>query len=256
MKRQLSFWKEDAPPAVDRSTSQAYQKSPRKPLTIKELPESERPVNRLHHYGARSLSTTELLAILLGNPHQLQDASALLAAFENLVGVAQAPGAELQRQPGVGATTAARLKAALELGMRLTMERNHADRIRSPADAANLLMPEMSLLEQEQLRTILLDTKNHVLAIPTVYVGSVNTTMIRVAEVFREAIRRNCPALIVCHNHPSGDPSPSPEDVMVTKQIVEAGKLLDVECLDHIVLGKGGKFVSLKERGLGFGEGG
>jgi len=252
MKQQLSFWKEDSAQAVERPSAQTYQKSPRKPLTIKELPETERPVNRLHHYGANALSTTELLAILLGNPHQLQDASALLAAFENLVGVAQAPVAELQRQPGVGTTTAARLKAALELGMRLTLERNHADRIRSPADAANLLMPEMSMLEQEHLRTILLDTKNHVVAIPTIYVGSVNTTMIRVAEVFREAIRRNCPAIIVLHNHPSGDPNPSPEDVMVTKQIVEAGKLLDIDCLDHIVIGKGGRFVSLKERGLGF----
>jgi DNA repair protein RadC len=251
MKQQLSFWKEDSTHPVARPTAQAYQKSPRKPLTIKELPEGERPVNRLHHYGANALSTTELLAILLGNPHQLQDASALLAAFENLVGVAQAPVAELQGQPGVGATTAARLKAALELGMRLTMERNHADRIRSPADAANLLMPEMSMLEQEHLRTILLDTKNHVVAIPTIYVGSVNTTMIRVSELFREAIRRNCPAIIVCHNHPSGDPTPSPEDVMVTKQIVEAGKLLDIELMDHIILGSN-RFVSLKERGLGF----
>ena len=252
MKQQLSFWKEDSTHDIDRPTTQAYQKTERKPLTIKEIPESERPVNRLHHYGANALSTTELLAILLGNPHQLQDAASLLAAFEDLVSVAQAPVAELQRQPGVGATTAARLKAALELGMRLTMERNHAEQIRSPADAANLLMPEMSLLEQEHLRTILLDTKNHVVAVPTIYIGSVNTTMIRVSEVYREAIRRNCPAIIVLHNHPSGDPNPSPEDVMVTKQIVEAGKLLDIDCMDHIVLGKGGRFVSLKERGLGF----
>ena len=251
MKQQLSFWKQDSTPDVGRPAPQAYQKSPRKPLTIKELPETERPVNRLHHYGANALSTTELLAILLGNPHQLQDAASLLAAFEDLVGVAQAPVAELQRQPGVGTTTAARLKASLELGMRLTMERNHTEQIRSPADAANLLMPEMSLLEQEHLRTILLDTKNHVVAIPTIYVGSVNTTMIRVSEVFREAIRRNCPAIIVCHNHPSGDPTPSPEDVMVTKQIVEAGKLLDIELMDHIILGSN-RFVSLKERGLGF----
>ena len=251
MKHQLSFWREDSTRTVIRLTAQAYQKSPRKPLTIKELPEGERPVNRLHHYGANALSTTELLAILLGNPHQLQDAAALLAAFEDLVGVARAPSAELQQQPGVGTSTAARIKAALELGTRLTMERNHAEQIRSPADAANLLMPEMSLLEQEHLRTILLDTKNHVVAIPTIYVGSVNTTMIRVSEVFREAIRRNCPAIIACHNHPSGDPTPSPEDVMVTKQIVEAGKLLDIELMDHIILGSG-RFLSLKERGLGF----
>jgi DNA repair protein RadC len=252
MKQQLSFWKQDSTPAVDRPAPQAYQKSPRKPLTIKELPEGERPVNRLHHYGANALSTTELLAILLGNPHQLQDASALLAVFENLVGVAQAPAAELQRQPGVGTTTAARLKAALELGMRLTMERNHADQIRSPADAANLLMPEMSLLEQEHLRVILLDTKNHVVAIPTIYVGSVNTTMIRISELFREAIRRNCPALIIAHNHPSSDPSPSPEDLVVTRQAVEAGKLLDIDVLDHLIIGGANRFVSLKERGLGF----
>jgi hypothetical protein len=111
MKQQLSFWKEDSTQAASRPTAQAYQKSPRKPLTINELPEGERPVNRLHHYGANALSTTELLAILLGNPHQLQDASALLATFETLVGVAQAPVAELQCQPGVGLTTAARLKA-------------------------------------------------------------------------------------------------------------------------------------------------
>jgi DNA repair protein RadC len=252
MKQQLSFWKEDATQAVSRPSAQAYQKSTRKPLTIKELPEGERPVNRLHHYGASALSTTELLAILLGNPHQLQDASALLATFETLVGVAQAPVAELQCQPGVGLTTAARLKAALELGMRLTLERNHADQIRSPADAANLLMPEMSLLEQEHLRVILLDTKNHVVAIPTIYVGSVNTTMIRISELFREAIRRNCPALIIAHNHPSSDPSPSPEDLVVTRQAVEAGKLLDIDVLDHLIIGGANRFVSLKERGLGF----
>jgi DNA repair protein RadC len=252
MKQQLSFWKEDATQAVSRPSAQAYEKSTRKPLTIQELPEGERPVNRLHHYGANALSTTELLAILLGNPHQLQDASALLATFETLVGVAQAPVAELQCQPGVGLTTAARLKAALELGMRLTLERNHADQIRSPADAANLLMPEMSLLEQEHLRVILLDTKNHVVAIPTIYVGSVNTTMIRISELFREAIRRNCPALIIAHNHPSSDPSPSPEDLVVTRQAVEAGKLLDIDVLDHLIIGGANRFVSLKERGLGF----
>jgi DNA repair protein RadC len=252
MKQQLSFWKEGSTQAASRPTAQTYQKSPRKPPTIKELPEGERPVNRLHHYGANALSTTELLAILLGNPHQLQDASALLATFENLVGVAQAPVTELQRQPGVGTSTAARLKASLELGMRLTMERNHAEQIRSPADAANLLMPEMSLLEQEHLRTILLDTKNHVVAIPTVYVGSVNTTMIRISELFREAIRRNCPAMIIAHNHPSSDPSPSPEDLAVTRQAVAAGKLLDIDVLDHLIIGGPNRFVSLKERGLGF----
>ena len=252
MKQQLSFWKESPTPDVGRPSVQPYRKSDRKPLTVKELPDSEQPVNRLHFFGPAALSTAELLAILLGNAHQLHDASALVATFDGLAGMARASVTELQQQPGVGATTAARIKAAFELGRRLVVERP-ADRpqIRTPADAANLLMAEMGLLEQEQLRTILLDTKNRVVDIPTVYVGSVNTTMIRVAEVFREAIRRNCPSLIVLHNHPSGDVSPSPEDVTVTRQIVEAGKLMDVEVLDHLIVSRTA-FVSLKERGLGF----
>jgi DNA repair protein RadC len=112
-------------------------------------------------------------------------------------------------------------------------------------------MAEMSLLTQEHLRTVLLDTRNRVLSMPTIYVGSLNSAAVRVGEVFREAIRANCAALIVAHNHPSGDPSPSPEDVQVTRQLVEAGSLLGVDVLDHIIIGHQ-RFVSLKERGLGF----
>jgi len=254
---QLTFWNRFQDgivplPADSHNPAAAYLKASRRILTVKELPDGEQPVNRLHFYGPAALSTAELLAILLGNPHQIHDASTLLAVFEGLTGVARAPMAELQRQPGVGTTTAARIKAAFELGRRLMIDRP-ADQVqvRSPADAANLVMGEMSLLEQEHLRTILLDTKNHVIAIPTIYVGSVNTTMIRVSELFREAIRRQCPAIIILHNHPSGDPTPSPEDVAVTRQAVEAGKLLDIEVMDHIVCGLN-RFVSLKERGLGF----
>jgi DNA repair protein RadC len=251
MMTQLTFWNNVPIPVESHNPTASYVKAPRRILTIKELPNSEQPVNRLHFYGPAALSTAELLAILLGNAHQLQDASALLAAFDGLTGVARAPVVELQQQPGVGATTAARIKAAFELGRRLLVSHEDKVQIRSPADAANLVMGEMSLLEQEHLRTILLDTKNHVMGIPTIYVGSVNTTMIRVSELFREAIRRNCPAIIMLHNHPSGDPTPSPEDVMVTKQAVEAGKLLDIELLDSLVIGAN-RYVSMKERGLGF----
>jgi DNA repair protein RadC len=231
---------------------QAYDKAPRRYPTLRELPESERPVNRLHAYGPAALSTTELVAVLAGSPRQLQDAAGLVAAFSGIEGIARANMAELQQQPGIGAATAARIKAAFELGRRLLVERP-ADRpqIRTPADAANLVMAEMGLLEQEHLRTILLDTKNRVIDIPTIYVGSVNTTMIRVAEVFRDAIRRNCPSLIVVHNHPSNDVTPSPEDVTVTRQIVEAGRLMDVAVLDHLIVSRT-QFASLKERGLGF----
>jgi DNA repair protein RadC len=123
--------------------------------------------------------------------------------------------------------------------------------IRSPADAAQLMLIEMGHLDQEHLRAICLDTKNRVQKVHTIYVGSLNSSLVRVGEVFKETIRLNSAALIVVHNHPSGDPTPSPEDVLVTRQIVEAGKLLDIEVLDHLVIGQG-RYVSMRERGLGF----
>lgn len=125
------------------------------------------------------------------------------------------------------------------------------EQIRSPSDAAALLMIQMGHLDQEELRTVLLDTKQRVQDVVTVYRGSLNTSMVRVGEVYKAALRRNSAAVIVAHNHPSGDPSPSPEDVLVTRQIVEAGRLLDVDCLDHLVIGQG-RWVSMRERGLGF----
>jgi DNA repair protein RadC len=159
---------------------------------------------------------------------------------------------DLASVKGMGTAKAAQLKAAIELGRRLLISSPDArPQITSPLDAANLLMLEMGGLEQENLRILLLDTKNRVIASPTVYVGNVNSSIIRVSEVFREAIRENATALIVAHNHPSGDPTPSPEDVQVTRSIVEAGFLLGIEVLDHLVIGHQ-RFVSLKERGLGF----
>ena len=125
--------------------------------------------------------------------------------------------------------------------------------IKSPADAAKLMQVEMAHLDQEHLRTICLDTKNRVQRIKTVYVGSVNSALIRVGEVFKEAVKLNSTSIIVVHNHPSGDPTPSPEDVLVTRQIIDAGKLLDVDVLDHLVIGRG-RFVSMHERGLAFGR--
>jgi DNA repair protein RadC len=225
-------------------------------LTIKELPLNERPRERLLNTGASALSTTELMAIILrtgvGGQSALNVAQRLLVRFHGLPGLARAGTTELMTEHGVGEAKVSQLKAAFELGRRLLVT-SPADRpqVRSPADAAQLLMAEMALLDQEHLRLILLDTKNQVLSIPTVYVGSLNTSLIRVGELFRYALKENCAALIVVHNHPSGDPAPSPEDVIVTGKIVEGGKLLDVEVLDHLIIGRG-RFVSLKERGLGF----
>ena len=124
-------------------------------------------------------------------------------------------------------------------------------KIHSPEDAANLVMHRMSALEQEELHVILLDTRNRVMGVDQVYRGSVNSSQVHVGELFKTAIRRNIPAVIVVHNHPSGDPEPSPDDVAVTRAFVEAGKLLDIKVLDHLVIGNG-RFVSLKERRLGF----
>jgi DNA repair protein RadC len=144
-----------------------------------------------------------------------------------------------------------RIKAALALGLRLTEPTGDRPVINSPADAAALVQPEMSLLEQEFLRVMLLDTRNRLLDIVEVYHGAVNSSQVRLAEVFKPAIQRMAPAILVCHNHPSGDPTPSPDDVAVTRAMVQAGKLLDVDLLDHLVIG-GSRYVSLKERGLGF----
>ncbi len=223
---------------------------------IRDLPTGERPRERLLHYGAGALSTSELLAIILrvgtSGENVVRVAETLLARHDGLPGMAQATIQELCQDKGVGEAKAIQIKAALELGRRLLVAAPHErPQIRQPADAANLLMAEMSLLSQEHLRTVLLDTRNRVISMPTLYVGSLNAASVRVGEVFREAIRANSAAMILIHNHPSGDPTPSPEDVQVTRQIVEAGSLLNIDVLDHLIIGRQ-RFVSLKERGLGF----
>jgi DNA repair protein RadC len=219
---------------------------------IRDMPAAERPINRLAHYGPGALSSAELIAILLGGPEQLYHAATLLTQFDGITGLARSRSAEITEIPGLGTTSAARLKAAFELGRRLVIATpNDRPQVKSPADAANLVMLEMSVLEQEHLRTMLLDAKNYVIKTHTLYVGSLNTSVVRVCEVFREAIRLNSAALIVLHNHPSGDPTPSPEDVRVTELIVQAGNLMDIEVLDHLIIGQQ-RYVSLKERGLGF----
>ena len=224
---------------------------------ITDLPDDERPRERLLHVGASAVSTAELIAIILrvgtGGENVVALAQRLLAKYRGLGGLARASTNELREEKGLKDAKIAQLKAAFELGRRLLVEApEEKPTITSPADAANLLLGEMSLLEQECMRVILLDTRNRVQAIQTIYQGSLNTTMVRVSELFREAVRANCAAIIVAHNHPSGDPSPSPEDVAITKDMVAAGKLLSIEVLDHLVIGHQ-RFVSLKERGLGFG---
>lgn len=218
---------------------------------LRELPLHEQPSQRLVQYGAGALSYAELLQVVLGMSGE-PIGFELVAEYKTLAGLARAGLSELQQFDGIGQQRAARLQATFELGKRLANEQpRDAMRVSSPADIAHLLMPEMCLLEQEQMRVVLLDTKNRVHSIVTAYQGSVHTTVIRVGELFREAIRRNIPSIVLAHNHPSGEPTPSPEDAAITREVVKAGELLDIQVLDHLVIGDH-RFVSLKERRLGF----
>jgi len=223
---------------------------------ITDLHESDRPRERLAALGPQALTNAELIAILVRVGVKGENAvtvgQRLLKKFGGLSGLHRAQFAELKNQHGIGEAKASQIKAAIELGRRLTLESpEERPTINSPADAAALVTYEMSAFEQEHLRVILLDRRNRVLETVEIYKGSVNSSQVRVGEIFKEAIRKNASALIVIHNHPSGDPTPSPDDVAVTRAIVQAGKMLDVDVLDHMVIGQG-KWVSLKERGLGF----
>jgi DNA repair protein RadC len=231
---------------------------PRASLTMKDVAPSERPRERLLELGPQALSNEELLAIILRTGVvglMVTDlARKLLVEHSSLMGLASASAQELSLTHGLGLAKSAQLKAALELGRRL-MGEELADRprISSPQDIADLVRLEMSTLDQEHLRVLLLDTKHRVIANRTLYIGSLNQSTVRVAEIFKAAIRENCAAIAIVHNHPSGDPTPSPEDVRVTQLIVEAGKLLDVDVLDHVIIGRGPTaWVSLRQRGLGF----
>ena len=179
-------------------------------------------------------------------------AQSLVARYRGLEGLSRAGVRELCEQPGLGPAKTAELKAAFELGRRLTqLSPVDQPQVRSPADLAPLLMGKMAALEQEQLKVVLLNTRNRVLAIEDVCSGSLNSAAVRIGEIFREAVRQNAAAVILVHNHPSGDPSPSPGDVRLTADARAAGELLDLELLDHLVIGRG-SYVSLREQGLGF----
>jgi DNA repair protein RadC len=233
---------------------------PFKPVyRIADLVAEERPRERLERWGSQVLSNAELLAILLRvgvtGESAVQVGQRLMSKYQTLAKLHQAPFEELCNQHGIGKAKAAQIKAAIELGKRMAEEPAEKHVIISrPEDAVALVAFDMSALEQEHLRVLLLDTRNQLLDIVEVYKGSVNTSQVHVGELFKPAIRRNASAMIVVHNHPSGDPTPSPDDIAVTRSIIQAGKLLDVDVLDHMIIGRGkGKWVSLKERGLGFG---
>ena len=228
-----------------------HAQSPYSQPRLKTMPLREQPAYRVTQ-DATACNQTELLAALIGGQKQIEIAQDLLARFGNDIRrIYQAHPQELAKVKGINQATAVRIKAAFNLGLRLSLPVDERIAINSPADVAMLVQSEMALLDKEHLRVVLLDRRNRVLEIVEIYQGSVNSSQVRIAEVFQPAVTRNACAIVVVHNHPSGDPTPSPDDVAVTRAIVQAGKLLDIDLLDHLVIGLG-KWVSLKERGLGF----
>ncbi len=222
---------------------------------LREMPTDERPRERLERYGPQTLQSAELLAIILrvgtAKENAIELASRLLRQYGGLGGLLSMDFAELCHVHGLGVAKAAQLKAALELGRRVTLPEGARPKIECSGDIALLVTGEMGFLTQEQLRVLCLDTKNFVVHQEIIYQGTVNSSVVRIAEVFKPAVTRTCPAIVVVHNHPSGDPTPSDEDVRTTRQLVQAGQLLDIELLDHVIVGQY-RYVSLKEQGLGF----
>lgn len=224
---------------------------------ITDMELSERPRERLAQKGPDVLKVAELLAILLRTgikgENAVQMGERLLHNLGGIAGIHRASFDVVCAERGIGPAKAAQIKAAIELGIRLVRDEPETRRIiQNPGDAADLVRYEMGALEQEELRVILLDTRNRVLRIDPVCKGSLNSSHVMIGGLFRAAIRGNAAAVIVVHNHPSGDPTPSPDDVTITRAIIEAGRILDIDVLDHLIIGQG-SFVSLKERKMGFG---
>ncbi len=222
-------------------------------IRMKDVPKEERPRERLLKYGASQLSNQELIAILIGSgtKHEsvMDVANRLLIHFEGLKLLEEATIEEMTAIKGIGVAKGVTLLAAIELGRRIR-QYVPEDRyiIRSPKDGANFVMESMRHLNQEHLIVLFLDTKNRIIHKQTIFIGSLNASIVHPREIFREAVKRSAASIICVHDHPSGDPTPSQEDIQVTKRLVEAGKIMGIELLDHIIIGNQ-KYVSLKEKG-------
>lgn len=228
--------------------------APDYPTGVREMPQEDRPRERLTRLGPEALRDAELLAILFRTGTRKMGAVALgdhvIKYFETLRGLAQASLEEIQEVKGLGIAKAVEIKAALELGKRLSAF-TEWDRIviHTAKDVADMLMIRFKDYETEHFKCILLTTKNKVLKVVNVSEGSLDAAPALPRDVFRQAIREGASAVVLCHNHPSGDPEPSHDDIALTKRLVEAGELLGLRVLDHVVFGDG-RYVSLKERKL------
>ncbi len=228
---------------------------------IGDMPLKERPREKLERLGAAELEPEELLAILLRvgvkGESAIQVGRRLLNTLGGISGIHQTPFSELCKHHGVGKAKAAQIKAALELGDKMNKERLVEKKIIGNPDAvarqvAERVGHEMSSLRQENLWVILLDIRSRMIDIEKLYQGTLYSSNVRNAEIFRGAIAKNAASVILVHNHPSGDPTPSTEDIVFTRGAIEAGKQLEIEVVDHVVIGGTNNYVSLKEKGLAF----
>ena len=218
---------------------------------LRELPPTERPRERLQLRGAAGLTAAELIALLWGSGtpgrSAIDVATDAIARFDGLSGLARASSLELEAIPGIGTARSSQLQAAFELGRRLLADWP-AGRwsIRSPRDVADRLVLQMGRLEREELRVVILNTKNAVLRVVTAYQGNVSASLVRVGELFRDAVRLDAAGIILVHNHPSGDPTPSPDDVTLTHRMINAGRVVGIDVIDHLIIGDA-RYFSLRE---------
>jgi len=222
-------------------------------LMIRDVNIEDRPRERLLRQGAESLSNQELLAILLRTGTKEESvlvlANRVLNVFERLHHLKHATIEEMMAIKGIGEVKAIQLMAAVELGRRLAQKHNDEKfTIRSPQDAATYLMPDMTSLNQEHFVVLFLNIKNQIIHKQTIFIGSLNASIVHPREIFREAVKRSAASIICAHNHPSGVPTPSMEDIEVTKRIVEAGYIIGIELIDHVIIGDH-QYISLKEKG-------
>jgi|SRR5690625_520882 len=223
------------------------------PIMIKDVPKEDRPRERMLSHGGSHLTNQELLALLLGSGTQKESvmdlSNRVLMHFEGLKLLSDAAIEELTAIKGIGPAKGVVILAAIEMGKRMNAYKpNNSYIVRSPEDGANYVMEDMRTLSQEHFVVLFLNTKNQIIHQQTIFIGSLNASIVHPREVFREAVKRSAASIICAHNHPSGDPTPSQEDIHVTRRLVESGKMIGIELLDHLVIGDR-KFVSLKEKG-------
>jgi len=226
-----------------------------KQFTIRDWPASARPRERLQQHGAEHLSDIELLAVIMGRGVKgepiLTIAERLLKEFGNLLAIANASVEELSKIKGIGLAKATQIKAALELGRRADDPKTIKERpvIKTPADVERLLRTKLKDKKKEYFTLIMLDSRNHLIRDADISIGSLNASIVHPREVFKEAISASAAAVIFAHNHPSGDPTPSDDDIKLTRRLMEAGRIVDIDVLDHIIIGDN-KCLSLKESKL------